>query len=179
MQLAPLFLAWTSIALPLMAQMPQPPSDGLPAGLRSYFSLSDDQVRQIVGINERYLLAFGVFEADIERLRQQIAAETAKPVLDPATIGAAYVAIEQARRDQQSARTEALTGISQVLTPAQRSKLQTLRDALNLQPLVTAAIQSNFLLAPAPAAPTPPTPPASVYRKLPDRLPSVARGPRR
>ena len=179
MQLAPLFLAWTSIALPLTAQMPQPPSDGLPAGLRSYFALSDNQVRQIVGINEKYLSAFGVLEADIDRFRQQIAAETAKPVLDPAAIGAAYVAIEHARREEQSARTDALTGISQVLTPAQRSKLQALRDALNLQPLVTAAVQSNFVLAPASAPPTPtPTPPASVYRKLPERLPSVA-GPRR
>ena len=171
MQIALLFLTLTSIAVPLAAQtMPQPPSDGLPAELRSFFALTDDQVRQVVGINQNYLSAYGVDEATIERLQQQIAAETAKPVLDASALGALYVALEQARRDEQAVRAQALSAVTQLLTPAQRTKLQTLQDALNLQPLLTAAIQSNFLLAPgSPAS----SPPPVAFRKLPERLPSV------
>jgi hypothetical protein len=174
MQIAPWFLALTSIAVPLLAQTPpQPPSDTLPLDLRSYFALTDDQVRQIVGINQTFQSTYGVDEATIARLQQQIAAETARPDLNANALGTLYVAVEMARRDEQSARTQALNAITQLLTPAQMSKLQTLQAALTLQPVVTDAIQWNLLLAPA--SPSPATTSGSVFRKLPERLPSVAR----
>lgn len=171
MQVAFLFLALSSIAVPLVAQtMPQPPSDGLPAELSSFFAFTDDQVRQIVGINQNYQSAYGVDEAAIGRLYQQIAAETAKPVLDATALGTLYVALEQLRRDERAAQSQTLNAITQLLAPAQRTKLQMLQDALNLQPLITLAIQSNFLLVP----PLPASAPVTLaFRKIPEQLPSA------
>jgi hypothetical protein len=176
MQIARWFVALTSIVVRLLAQTPpQPPSDTLPLDLRSYFAFTDDQVRQVVGINQTFQSTYGVDEATIARLQQQIAAETAKPDLNANALGALYVAVEQARRDEQSARTQALNAITQLLTLAQANKLQILQTALTLQPVITDAIQWNFLLAPASSSSTNTS--GSVYRKLPERLPSVAKKP--
>jgi hypothetical protein len=173
MQVSPWFLTLMSVAVPLLAQTPpQPPSDTLPLDLRSYFAFTDDQVRQIVGINQTFQTTYGVDEATIARLQQQIAAETAKPDLNANALGTLYVAVEQARRDEQSARTQALNAINQLLTPAQLNKLQILQAALTLQPVITDAIQWNFLLAPASSPPAITS--GSVFRKLPERLPSAA-----
>ena len=160
------------IAAPLRPQgMPQPPSDGFPSELRNYFGLSDDQVRQIAGINETFQSAVPLQEAAIQQLNQQIMAETQKSVLDPVTLGTLYVALEQARRDEQAARDQAIGSVTRLLTPPQRIRLQALQDALNLQPLIDVAGKENFLLIPVPA-PSPVQ--QAAPKKLREWLPSVA-----
>ena len=169
MRIFGLLIGLTAMAALLLPQGgPQPPAEGLPAELRNYFTLTDEQVRHIAGINQNYQSTVGVKEATLQQLRQQIAIELQKPVLEPAAIGTRYVAVEQALREERAAQAAAIAEIGASLTPSQRAKLQTLQDALNLQPLAATALKENFLAPP----PVIPEPPAIFFRKLPERLPS-------
>ncbi len=116
-----------------------------PPQLKQHLELTDEQVNSIVGLNSS-LQAF-----QLEKLRRtaqvhlELSQESAKPTLDPMALGVRYVELEAIRREIESEQNRIAADIQNVLTPAQRTKVQALQQAMQLQSVICEAQAVNLL----------------------------------
>jgi hypothetical protein len=94
-----------------------------------------------------------------------------RETIDPAALGVRYREVELINREIEAERLKNRAELLAVLTPAQRTKLATLEQALRLQDTACSAVSYNLL------SPPPPTPvifdPGSLSSLLLGRLPSL------
>jgi len=120
----------------------------LPPGLVGYLELTDAQQQQIVQAN----LGFQVFSLQKQRrsaqVQLEIAAETAKPDLDPMALGLRYRELEAIRREMSAEQARAVQTVQGILTTAQRQKLSVLQEALRMQSTACDAVNWNLMTYP-------------------------------
>jgi len=141
------------LVMPLAAQtLPVPPfrAPAFPPALQSYLELSNDQVNAILRLNA------GVQQLQSEKLQRmaqvqlELAQETAKPTLDAMALGVRHLELEAIRRELQAQQQKVYTEIQNVLTAAQKTKVQALIDAMRLQPVICDAQAQSILPVPVP-----------------------------
>lgn len=131
----------------LLAQLPGGilPSPQFPLRLKQFLELTDEQATSIFQLNA----SFQQFQFEKMRrasqVQAEIAQETARATLDPMALGLRYLELESLRREVREEQSRLETAIQNVLTPAQKTKLQTLRQALQLQPVICEAQAVNLL----------------------------------
>jgi hypothetical protein len=131
--------------LVLSAQGIIPILSQFPPQLKQYLELSDEQVRLILDHNS----ALQRFQAEktlrLAQVQFELTQETIKPTPDPMAIGLRHVEMEAIRRELQAEQGRTATRIEEVLTAAQKTKLQALRQAIQLQPVICEAQIVNLL----------------------------------
>ena len=116
-----------------------------PPQLKQYLELTDEQVNSILRLNN----ASQTFQ--LEKLRRssqvqlELSQETAKPTLDPMALGVRYVELEAIRRDIEADQNKTAASIQNVLTAAQKTKVQALQQAMQLQSVICEAQSVNVL----------------------------------
>jgi hypothetical protein len=134
---------WLTLSAWSQTTTPQPLSQ-----LQQFLSLTDDQVKAILQNNSDYSTFTFQQQQQIQQAQFQIALETAKPQLDPMTIGMLYVGIETSCRSlRDKAATTQQQNVS-VLTDSQKAKLNMLNDAIKLSPTIFEAESANLLGSP-------------------------------
>lgn len=126
-----------------------------PPQLKQYLELTDTQVN---AISQAYT-TFQTFQSGkIQRMAQvqlELSQETAKSTIDPMALGVRYAELEAIRRELNAEQGKVAAQIQGTLTPAQKTKLQSLQQAIQLQPVICEA-QAFLLLGgtlPVPAVP--------------------------
>jgi predicted DNA-binding protein (UPF0251 family) len=121
-----------------------------PPELKAYLGLTDAQTEAISRANSDYVEYGAQKSARMIQVQQEIAAETAKEVLDPGALGVRYAELEAIRRDLADQLQRTREKATAQLTEAQKTKLRTLDEARKLQGVIREAECTN-LLAPLPA----------------------------
>ena len=116
-----------------------------PPELLQYLMLSSDQADTITSLNLANQKQSAERQRSISQLQAQIAQETAKDALDPLTIGKLDAKLETTRRGIANDLATLRNKARAVLNDAQRAKLNSLDEALKLQPLITVATCENLL----------------------------------
>jgi hypothetical protein len=125
------------------------PSLPPPAELIQYLGLTEVQVTAIRQANDAYQKFVSQKSVRMQQVQQEIAEETAKPALDAMALGLRYLELEGSRRQQTEEEGRTRTAIQALLTTAQKTKVQTLEDAMKLQPLICEAQNSRILTLPS------------------------------
>lgn len=116
-----------------------------PPQLKQYMELSDAQVNTIIEANA----SLQRFQIDKHRrtiqVEMELAQERAKTTIDPMALGVRYLELEGIRREILSEQQKTSAQIQNVLTPPQKTKLQTLQQALRLQSTICEAQSVNLL----------------------------------
>lgn len=137
-----------------LSQAPALPAPGIPPTLRPFFqlrqflALTDSQVSVILQNNNDYNTLSFQLQQQIQNAQAQIVRETAKEQLDPMGIGTLYVGIESACRELRDKVTTSQKQNLLILTDLQRTKLNTLVEALKLLPTISEAQSGNLLPSP-------------------------------
>ena len=121
------------------------PSFGMFQQLRSYLQLTDAQWNTINTNNRQYSQLVFERQQRISIVQLEIAQETLNPTLDAMALGMRYAEIEGICRDLRQRGADLERTNVQVLTDAQRGKLKTLQDALNLLPVISEAQGAGLL----------------------------------
>ena len=124
------------LAASAYAQVPNPFYGLSYPELREYLALTDDQLQRIDGANQEYNAWVFAQEERIARVQEELAGETASTALEPLAIGVRYVEIEAICRKVAERRIELAASTNAVLTPAQRTKVEALREAVKLVPVI-------------------------------------------
>ena len=121
-----------------------------PPQLKQYLELTDEQVASILRLNT----SSQTFQLDKLRRSGQVqfelSQEMAKPTLDPMALGVRYVELEAIRREIEANQNKTAADIQNVLTAPQKTKVQALQQAMQLQSVICEA-QSVNVLMPAPS----------------------------
>jgi Spy/CpxP family protein refolding chaperone len=116
-----------------------------PPQLKQYMELTDAQISSIVQINT----SFQTFQLEksrrIGQVQIELFQETAKPVIDAMALGVRHLELESIRRELQAEQSKVATQIQNVLTAAQKTKLQALEQAMQLQSVICEAQAMNLL----------------------------------
>ena len=142
-----LVLALVCALLPAAAQMGPDPGRwfGTVPELQRYLELTPEQVAGIVSRNA------ALIEFNLEKSRRaavvqgEIGQETAKTQLDPMALGVRYLELEAIRRELAGRSQRTYEEIQALLTPAQKTKVQALVEAMRLQPVICEAQAANVL----------------------------------
>lgn len=123
----------------LLLQAPNPgaPESNVqvPSALRLFLGLTDSQARLISEKNLEFRRFVAEKQPRLEQLRAQIAEETRKEALDPASLGLRYVEIERIRREISAAEERLRNELRSALSGEQLSKLAVLEQVRDLLPL--------------------------------------------
>jgi hypothetical protein len=79
------------------------------------------------------------------QVQLEVSEETAKATIDPMALGVRHMEIEAIRRELQAEQGKLAAGIQNVLTPAQKTQVQALQQAMQLQSVVCEAQAVNLL----------------------------------
>jgi hypothetical protein len=79
------------------------------------------------------------------QVQLELSQETSKPTIDAMALGVRYLELEAIRRELKSEQDKVLASIQNVLTPAQKAKLQALQQAMLLQSTICEAQAMNLL----------------------------------
>lgn len=112
---------------------------------QQFLQLTDSQLQTILTNNNDYNQFAMTKQTRISQLQAEIAAETAKDTLDPMALGTRYAEIETTCRELKDQATAYQTKNTAVLTDPQKAKLQVLRDAVNLAPVISDAQSGNLI----------------------------------
>ncbi len=116
-----------------------------PADLKQYLNLTDAEVAFIHQATTDYSQIASTKQRRISDLQSEIDDETRKDQPDAMALGIRYVEIESIRRDMAAQLTAFPDKLRASLDDAQRSKLNALNDARNLQPVIDDAQCENLL----------------------------------
>jgi hypothetical protein len=138
------------VAIPLLGQLPGPivRVPPFPTALQSYLQLSADQVTAIARLNGAMQQFFGEKLRRMSQVQIELSQEMAKTTLDPMALGVRYVELEAIRREMRAQQEKTYLDVQQVLTAAQKTRLQALVEAMRLQPVACEAQGMNLLPAP-------------------------------
>ncbi len=144
-------LVCASVAL---AQMPGPGPITIPTPifspeLREFLGLTSAQVESITKLKAAYNLTVVRKQMRASQVQMEIAEWTEKDPIVPMELGLRYAELEQIRRELRDEFEKTRMQIREVLTAAQRTKLQVLEDAAKLQPLVQQAQCENLIDSPS------------------------------
>ncbi|MGE5489352.1 MAG: hypothetical protein ACM3ZB_16170 [bacterium] len=115
--------------------------------VQQYLQLTDAQLQTILANNGEYNQFATSKQTRISQLQSEIATETARETLDPMALGTRYVEIETICRElKDQANTYQQKNVA-TLTDQQRAKLQVLRDAMKLLPVISDAQSGNLIEA--------------------------------
>jgi hypothetical protein len=142
------FISSLFLAMPLMAQLQPGPifvPPAFPPALQSYLELTTEQVNAILRLNA----SAQQFQSEkLQRMAQvqiELAQETAKTNLDPMALGVRHLELEAIRREIQAQQQKTFTEIQNVLTAAQKTKVQALIEAMRLQSVICDAQAQNII----------------------------------
>jgi hypothetical protein len=153
------------LVMPLMAQLLPGPifrPPAFPPALQSYLELSNDQVTAILRLNGSVQQFQGEKLQRMAQVQIELAQETAKPMLDAMALGVRHLELEAIRREIQAQQQKTYTEIQNVLTAAQKTKVQALIEAMRLQGVICDAQTQGIIPPPVPANALP------VLRLLPE-----------
>ena len=91
----------------------------------------------------------------------ELAEQMRQDPLDPTAIGLRHVELESIRRETDAERARTITDIQALLTPAQRTRLDALAQALRQYDLACSAVANNLLPSPQPPPASATVPPGS------------------
>jgi len=131
-------------SLTMFAQMSDFRFD-IPADLKQYLNLTDAEVAFILQANSDYNQTVSTQQQRIAQLQSEIAAETQKDPLDPMALGVRYAEIETIRPDLANQKKSLRDNLRASLDDSQRTKLNALTDANNLEPIIDDAQCENLL----------------------------------
>jgi len=139
-----IFLSLLSSAL--FAQRVEVPGAAFfPPQLKQHMEFTDAQVTSILAENA----ALANFQSQkLQRqlqVQMELAQETAKPVVDPMALGLRHMELESIRRELQAEQEKTAGRVQSLLTDAQKTKLEGLRQAMALQGVICEAQSVNLL----------------------------------
>jgi Spy/CpxP family protein refolding chaperone len=118
-----------------------------PTALQNYLALTTEQVNTIQRLNGAYR-QFETEKANrAVQVQIELAQETAKTPLDAMALGVRHVEMEAIRRELRAQQQKTYDEIQKLLTPAQKTKVQALIDAIRLQGVICEAQAENILPA--------------------------------
>jgi hypothetical protein len=116
-----------------------------PPQLKQYLELTDAQAGSIIRLNS----SFQTFQFEkgrrMAQVQLELAEETAKAAIDPMALGVRHLELEAIRRALQAEQDRIAAAIQNVLTPAQKTKVQALQQAVQLQFVACEAQSVNLL----------------------------------
>lgn len=116
-----------------------------PPQLKQYLELTDPQVSSIAAENTS-LATFQSQKAQRQiQVQIELAQETAKAVVDPMALGLRHMELESIRRELQAEQEKTVARIQDLLTPAQKAKLESLRQAMAVQGVICEAQAVNLM----------------------------------
>lgn len=140
-----------ALFLALLTMAPIAPSQTIgmislfPPQLKQYLELTDSQVSSIAAENT----SLATFQSQKTQRQIQVqielAQETAKAVVDPMALGLRHMELESIRRELQAEQEKTVARIHDLLTPAQKAKLESLRQAMSVQGVICEAQSVNLM----------------------------------
>ncbi len=113
--------------------------------VKQFLQLSDSQLQMLLANNDEHNRFAADKQNRIRQVQTEIAEETGKSPLDPNALGIRYAEIETiCRQLKEQAATSQQQNLA-VLSDVQKSKLNTLNDALKLAPVISEAQYGNLL----------------------------------
>ncbi len=112
--------------------------------LARHLELTESQVVRIVEINQRHAASMGERQLEVNRLREDMAAEAAREIPDAAILGARAARLAQLCREGQAAQTAVRAEMPGVLSETQRARWQELERAVQLLPALGEAQEVNL-----------------------------------
>lgn len=122
--------------------------------LQRYLELTPEQVNTLGRRNAALAEFNGEKYRRIAQVQLEIAEETQKTQLDAMALGLRYLELEAIRRELRAEADKAYVDIQAILTPAQKTKVQALVEALRLQPVICQAQAVNILPSAVPTGVT-------------------------
>jgi len=116
-----------------------------PISVREYLNLTDAQVAGILGIRMAYNDLNARKQNRIADVQVEIRDETAKAVPDPVALGQRYAELNSISNETQQGDVEARDAAAKLLTAAQGTKLQMLKDAIPLEGFEREAESCNLV----------------------------------
>ena len=113
--------------------------------VQQFLGLTDAQVTAILQNNQDYNTFSLRQQQQIINAQFQISRETGKDQLDPLALGTLYAGIESACRDLRDKAAFSQQQNISVLNDAQRAKLNSLNDAVKLNPTIAEAQGGNLI----------------------------------
>jgi hypothetical protein len=155
-------VAW-SVVSTAQTIVPVIPVLYFPAELKQYLALSDDQVAKINTLNSQ-LRAFQAAKGERQsQVQREIAEETAKPSPDPMELGVRYFEIEALRRQLDDQQKNTAIQIQALLSADQKTKLNTLQQALSLYSTACTAVNENIMTPPTRSTLVPIAGPGTIF----------------
>lgn len=118
------------------------------ASVSLYLDLTDPQAAAIADLNRQLAAADRARSQRQIQLQSEITQETARDPIDVNALGLRYRELELIRREMETQRSRTREQIQALLTPAQKAKLNTLQQALDLHTTACEAIDQNILVLP-------------------------------
>lgn len=125
---------------------------GVPAALKTYLSLTDDQAQKLVDARRASAEANRPILEQIREKSQVLREEMQKDAPDAAKVGQLMVDIKALRTKLQDGRGQVNSAALAVLTDAQKALLPGLDQALKLGPAARQAAALGLIAAPEPPA---------------------------
>lgn len=141
-------------ALALLAQ-PAPPQAPPVQALKQYLSLADEQVTQLTQLRREQARAVQPVAQQTREKRVALRTLLEGGTADSATVGRAVLDLDALRKQFRQIDERYQAQARQILTAAQKEKLEALADAAKLQPAIRQAAGLNLIDRPAPGGPRP------------------------
>ncbi len=120
-----------------------------PPELGKYLGLPTDQTAAIQTLGSSFTASLNTAQARINVLNQELAAETARAVVDTGALGVRYVEIETLQRGTKAQFAQFRTASLAVLNDAQTARMKALVSAAAWFPLLNDAYNNGLVADPA------------------------------
>jgi Spy/CpxP family protein refolding chaperone len=117
--------------------------------LKTYLSLTDAQVETLRSAQQQQREAMRASFTELRAKQKALRAQTQSGTSDPAAVGQLMLDMQATRAKMRAARQEVNDQLAASLTPEQKAKLQTLKDAAKLGPAVREAMRLGLIEPPA------------------------------
>jgi Spy/CpxP family protein refolding chaperone len=119
--------------------------------LKTYLSLTDAQVETLRSAQKQQREAARASFMELRAKQKALRDQTGSGTSDPAAVGQLMLDMQAARAKVRASRQAANDQLVASLTPDQKAKLQTLKDAAKLAPAVREAMRFGLIEPPTPS----------------------------